>query len=297
MDKFVLVGIGEILWDELPGSRKLGGAPANFAIHGSRLGGRGVILSGVGTASRGEEIRRVLARENIESYLLSDLYHSTGRVTVVLDEKGSASYKIHEDVAWDYLSFDPVFQKVAERADAVCFGTLAQRNGLTRSTIQTFVRATKKNCLRIFDVNLRSDYYTPRLIKELLLLADVFKCNKKEFELISDLFLSGGDETARLVELQSLFSLRLIILTKGSDGSLLFAGVGNESWHGAEPYPIVDTVGAGDSFTATVALGLLKGVELKVLHQVASRVAGYVCSRSGATPNLPKSLLRRLSVF
>lgn len=291
MDTFVLVGIGEILWDELPHSRRLGGAPANFAIHGSRLGGQGLVISAVGADGRGEEIRRVLADENVASHLVTDQHHPTGRVTVALDDKGGAEYTICKDVAWDYLPFEPLFPELARRADAVCFGTLAQRSTLTATTIRRFIEATGKDCLRFFDINLRASYYSAEIIAQLLELATHFKCNEEEFEIISTMFLSEDGETGKLRELRSLFSLQMIVLTKGGAGSRLFAGVEKDSQRMPEPCTIVDTIGAGDSFTAAVAIGVLSGLNLEKIHLHAGRVAARVCSFPGATPP-GKSLLR-----
>ncbi len=291
MAQYTLIGIGEILWDEFPGSKQLGGAPANFAFHASGLGASGLVISSIGDDQRGREIEILLEKSGVSSLLYRDPDHPTGRVSVKTDEKGMVDYLIHEDSAWDFLFFGPSFSDVARQADAVCFGTLAQRNQISGKTIIKFIRETRKNCLKIFDINLRQHYYSKEVILELLDLADVVKLNQEELDIVIPMFLSGGEETDYLEELILMFGLDLIVLTKGKEGSRIFADRNNDSFHKPNSIQIVDSVGAGDSFTAAVALGLLKGFSLEKINRTASSVASYVCSKKGATPIIPEEII------
>jgi len=291
MAQYILIGIGEILWDEFPGSKELGGAPANFAFHASGLGARGMVISCIGDDLRGREIEILLEKSRVSSLLSIDPDHPTGRVSVKTDEKGMVDYLIHENSAWDFLSYGPSFSDAARQADAVCFGTLAQRNQTSGKAIKKFILETKENCLKIFDINLRQHYYSITIISELFNLADVVKLNYEEFDIVTRMFSLGGrGETSCLEELISMFGLDLIVLTKGKEGSRIFADRGNDSVCKAEPGQMIDSVGAGDSFTAAVALGLLKGFSLDKINRTASSVASYVCSKRGATPAIPTEL-------
>jgi len=291
MAQYTLIGIGEILWDEFPGSKQLGGAPANFAFHASGLGASGLVISSIGDDQRGREIEILLEKSGVSSLLYRDPDHPTGRVSVKTDEKGMVDYLIHEDSAWDFLFFGSSFSDVARQADAVCFGTLAQRNQISGKTIIKFIRETRKNCLKIFDINLRQHYYSKEVILELLDLADVVKLNQEELDIVIPMFLSGGEETDYLEELILMFGLDLIVLTKGKEGSRIFADRNNDSFHKPNSIQIVDSVGAGDSFTAAVSLGLLKGFSLEKINRTASSVASYVCSKKGATPIILEEII------
>ena len=291
MVQYKLIGIGEILWDEFPGSRQLGGAPANFAFHASGLGARGMVISSIGDDPQGREIEVLLEKSGVSFLLSRDPGHPTGRVSVRADEKGMVDYIIHEDSAWDFLDYDPSFSDAARQADAVCFGTLAQRNHISGKTIKKFIRETRKTCLKIFDINLRQHYYSKATISELFDLANVVKLNHEELDIVTRTFSLGGeDETSCLEELIAGFGLDLIVLTKGKEGSRIFADRGNDSVCKPEPIQMIDSVGAGDSFTAAVALGLLKGFNLEKINRTASSVASYVCSKRGATPAIPAGL-------
>lgn len=295
MDEFTLLGIGEILWDEFPEAKALGGAPANFAFHANQLGAKGIIISRIGDDAPGKEIKTLLEKRQAPCLLSLDPNHPTGRVSIKTDAKGTPNYIIHENSAWDFLSFEPSFHEAADQADAICFGTLAQRNKVSGQAIKKFIRATRKNCLKFFDINLRQHYYSKKIISELLDLSNVLKLNSEELEIITRLFLTRQEETACLEELTSRFCLDYIVLTKGKNGSRIFADRNNDSAYRPEPVEVKDSVGAGDSFSAVVALGLLKGFGLEKINKSASRVAGFVCSKKGATPVLPKEIIHSIN--
>jgi fructokinase len=296
MNAYTLIGIGEILWDEFPGSKRLGGAPANFAFHAGQLGGRGMIISSIGDDLPGREIQALLDEHQTTYLLPVDPHHPTGRVSVTTDAKGSPKYLIHENSSWDFLSFEPAFLEAAGHADVVCFGTLAQRHPVSGHTIREFIRATKQNCLKILDVNLRQHYYSKKILSDLLDLTDILKLNQEELDILRTMFtgtmsLSKGDETVCLEELIQLFDLDMIALTRGKNGSRLFVDRQRDSVYSSNPVKVVDTVGAGDSFSAVVALGALKGFSLDRINRLANTVAAFVCSQKGATPILPKEIM------
>lgn len=284
-----MVGIGEILWDVLPGGKQLGGAPANFAYHANALGANGAVVSRVGDDEPGREILSRLDALGLDRRHLSiDPTHPTGRVDVRVDSAGVPRYVIHEPVAWDFLAADTPLLDLAGRADAVCFGTLAQRSPVSRGAIDSFLGATRPHCLRVFDVNLRQSFYSKEIIEAGLGAADVLKLNDEELPVVSELLALGRTEAASIGELTRRYSLRLVALTRGGRGSLLTSHDGRTSDHpGVAVQRIADTVGAGDAFTAALVMGLLAEVPLDRINDAANRLAAYVCTQPGATPAVP----------
>lgn len=287
---YTIVGIGEILWDILPEGKKLGGAPANFSYHAKELGTNGIIVSCVGDDDLGKEII-----DNLEELGLTDEYLSvnrdypTGTVSVKLDEERKPEYTIHENVAWDFIPLKSKLIDLANTADAVGFGTLAQRSKLSRNTIRDFLNATKSNCIHVFDINLRQSYYNKEIIEDLLTITDLLRLNDEELPELAEMFDLKGKESDQLSELLGKFSLQLITLTKGERGSRLYNGKEDSRHHGYS-IDVVDTVGAGDAFTAAVTLGFLKGIPLDEVNDYANKTAAFVCSKKGATPELSASL-------
>ena len=289
-EEFVLVGMGEILWDMLPGGKQLGGAPANFAYHAQALGGRGVVVSCVGDDELGKEILTRLEGLGLGcEYVAVDKHHPTGTVTVALDEGGKPDYTIHENVAWDFIPADSGLGELAGRTDAVCFGSLCQRLGVSRNSIRGFLAATRPDCIRVFDINLRQSYFDREIVEAMLEVATVLKLNDEELPVVADLVGLVGEETDVLSELTERYGLRMIAVTRGPRGSRLFAA-GADSNHPGFAAEIADTVGAGDAFTAAMTLGLLYGRAPDRINEYANRVASFVCSQSGATPKLPDDL-------
>lgn len=284
------VGLGEVLWDVLPDGRQLGGAPANFAYHAAALGARAGIVSRIGRDPLGTELLARLRQLDIATEAVEvDPAAPTGTVTVSLEADGQPGYTIHEAVAWDHLAAAEAGCRAVAAADAVCFGTLAQRSARARASIHTLLGHARRDALRIFDVNLRQHYYSRDLIEHSLALANVLKVNETELPLLAGMFRLGGDEAAQVAELARRFSLRAVAFTRGGRGSLLHAdGVTCE--HPGLPVQVKDTVGAGDSFTAAFALGLLRGWPLAVINARATAIAAFVCSQKGATPVLPGDL-------
>lgn len=294
MKKFTIVGIGEILWDEFPDGKMLGGAPANFAFHAGQLGAKSIVISRVGNDTSGNEIKSILKQKNILSIFQTDPAHPTGRVSVKTDKNGSPEYIIHENCAWDFISNLSEADHLKNRIDAICYGSLSQRNNVSAFSIQKYITSIHKKCLKIFDINLRQKYYTPQNISKLLDMANILKLNQEELDIISKMFLSSNEESMCLKELKSMFSLDFIILTKGEDGSLIFKNDDEKSVYKNNPVNVKDSVGAGDSYTAAAAIGFLNGYSLDKTNKIASSIAAYVCTQKGATPTIPKNILQSL---
>lgn len=287
---FQLIGIGEILWDLLPSGRQLGGAPANFAYHANALGARGQMISRVGQDELGADILKRLRDLGLSTDLIQiDGAFPTSTVSVEVSSDGQPRYIIHEQVAWDYLSVDEGARQVVARANAICFGTLAQRSEESRRAIHELIALTGSGCLRILDVNLRQAFYTRDLIEQSLRAANVLKVNDGELPVLAEFLQLSGDSRAQLAELARRFNLRLVAYTRGANGSVLLRE-GHWSDHPGIPVKVADTIGAGDSFTAAMALGYLSGHDLDEINDHANRVASFVASQPGGTPTLPPEL-------
>ena len=291
---FKVIGIGEVLWDLLPSGPQLGGAPANFAYHAHALGARSQVISRVGMDNRGDEIRRRLGDMDLPDNLVQmDSSLPTGTVSVVLTGNGVPEYTIHENVAWDHLAVTNEALAFVRAADAICFGSLAQRNPVSRLAIQRLVSAAPAATWRIFDINLRQNYFNREIIEASLKLANVLKLNDSELPILATLFGGKGSIESQIEFLADKFGLRVVALTRGADGSLLFRE-GRWSEQASAKITVKDTIGAGDSFTAALCLGLLRGLELDEINSAANQVAAYVCSCAGATPTLPNDLRQLL---
>jgi len=286
----IVVGIGEILWDLLPDGRQMGGAPANFAFHARALGAASGIVSAIGDDRSGREILAELGLRGLDPSGIATVRSApTGTVTVALDAGGIPHYTIHEGVAWDVIPWTAALGGIAARADAVCFGTLAQRSPVSRATIGSFLDATRPDCLRVLDLNLRQSYFSRELVLGLLERATVLKLNDDELAAVAGMLSLPGPETRVLAALLQAYPLTMIALTKGPSGSRLF-GPGVDLSHPGYPAETEDTVGAGDAFTATLVAGLLKEKSWEEIGERANRIAGYVCSQKGAWPDLPAEL-------
>ena len=279
--KKIIVGIGEILWDMLPSGKALGGAPANFAYHAGRLGEEGWAVSAVGDDSLGREILDLVASKGLHS-MIAVTDKPTGTVQVELDARGVPTYNIMEDVAWDNIPFTPEMEELAKRADAVCFGSLVQRMN-SRPSVMRFIRAMRPDALKVFDINLRQHYYSCEVLEESLMLADILKINDEEIRIVAGLFGLSDDAVTACRELIETFDLKLVILTKGPEGSEVITA-DKVIPQGVDDVEIVDTVGAGDSFTAAFTVAYLRGDSLADAQRLASETASYVCSRKGAMP-------------
>jgi fructokinase len=303
--KFSVVGVGEVLWDLLLTGPQLGGAPANFAYHARVLGAEAHVITRVGNDDHGREIIRRFREMGLPHRTVQvDETAPTGTATVELSGNGLAHFTIQNNVAWDYLAATPEAVAVARDADAICFGSLAQRCESSRTAIQQLVAAAPANALRVFDINLRQQFYSRELIEKSLQLANVLKLNDDELPTLTGLFSLPGSPELQIEQhierLAQMFRLRLVALTRGANGSLLYQKDKDNDearWSDcpSRPVQVVDTVGAGDSFTATLVLGLLREMDLDELNTLANEVARYVCSHAGATPSLPAEFAKYFS--
>lgn len=287
--KPIVAGIGELLWDILPTGKQVGGAPTNFAFHAMQAGCESIVISAVGKDQPGDELLSTLADLNINCEFIQRNDFSTGTVTVTLNEKGHPQYIIHENVAWDNTVFNSKIESKLKELDAVCFGSLGQRNSVSAATIQQLLAAVKPGCIKVFDINLRQHFYSTEIIIKSLEFADILKLNDEELPVLSNLFGLSGEIKNQLTQMLSLFKLQYIVYTMGEKGSII---IGNHEFSFLESPKVIvaDTVGAGDSFTAIIISGLLKGVPLTKVHEMATRTAAYVCTQKGATPVIPFDL-------
>ena len=283
--------IGEVLWDVFPDQQRLGGAPANFAGHVHGLAGEVVdvtLISAIGEDSLGEETLQRLKQNSLATNAIQTSSHPTGKVIVTLQD-GSPEYEIAHPAAWDDIHWTSAAATAAENADAVCFGTLAQRSAVSRETIQKFIAATGSSCLRMLDINIRPTMDDKNVYLQSLELANMLKLSDEELAILAEQFELVGDDISQLKQLATRFDLQLIAFTRGGDGATLIRGDEVNHCEGV-PTTVVDTVGAGDSFTATLVWELLQGHGLAVANQNACRVAAFVCSQNGATPEIPTSV-------
>jgi fructokinase len=294
----LVVGIGELLWDMLPGGKQLGGAPANFAYISSLLGNRSVVASRVGNDEAGNEARQRVRDLGLDAgYVQVDAVNPTGTVNITLDSTGQPEFTILENVAWDFIEYNLHLQFLAAKADVVCFGSLAQRSQTSQSTIQQFLRNTRESCLRIFDVNLRQRYWNPVILKTGFALATVVKMNNTELPVVMAAIgqPSSDDEQADAELLLHHYGLELVCVTRGANGSILVSRNG-KSDHSGFRVKVIDTVGSGDAFTATLAHGCRLGLPLDAINEAANRMGGWVASQPGATPSgVPDELLRAVA--
>ena len=286
-----IIGLGEVLWDVFPSGAVFGGAPANFACHIAGLGERAAMVSAVGDDRLGRGAIAALEARGVDtSHVHIAAQKATGTVDVVIDSAGTPSYLFAADTAWDHLAWEPTLDSLARSCAAVCFGTLAQRSGESRQTIRRFVEATTASSLRVFDVNLRQQFFDPETILKSLSLATVLKLNAEEMPIVAA--ACGEKGTSLLGALQGIrqrHGLQAAVLTLGAEGSIIVTDR-EVSQLPAVAVKVVDTVGAGDAFTAAVVVGLLRGLPLAVIHRHAASLAAFVCSQRGATPEIPAAL-------
>lgn len=289
-----IVGIGEALWDMLPEGRKIGGAPANFTYHVSQFGLDAVAVSAVGDDELGAEIRQTFEEKDLQTQLATVPY-PTGTVAVTLDAKGIPHYEICEGVAWDNIPFSAELETLARNTIAVCYGTLAQRNSVSRKTIESFIAAMPADGIKICDINLRGTFYNKEILESSMRACDILKINDEEIDEVSRL-LGAEFPTQRMaaLNLMSRYEIDILILTCGTNGSYIYSMDGTESFLPTPKVKVADTVGAGDSFTGAFIAALLCGKDIKKAHALAVEVSAYVCTQNGAMPELPDEIIDKL---
>ncbi|HEY1786778.1 MAG TPA: carbohydrate kinase [Verrucomicrobiae bacterium] len=287
---FRVVGVGETLWDLLPSGPQLGGAPGNFAYHARQLGAQAQVITRIGDDAAGRKMFERLDNMGIaDGTVQVDGRLPTGSAAVILETAGVPRFAIGADAAWDGLEVTNEALNAVRKANAVCFGSLAQRSTSAAASVRSLVASTPLAALRVFDINLRESFFTKETIERSLEAANVVKLNEQELAVLSTMFGLRGDVNGQIENLDHLFDLDVIALTRGEMGSLLYQA-GSWSDLPGRKVDIVDTIGAGDAFTAALVMGLLNQLGLPEIHRIAADLAGFVCSQPGATPNLPQHL-------
>lgn len=284
----LVVGMGEALWDVLLEGKKIGGAPANFAYHVSQFGLPSCVVSAVGDDDLGREIIENFTAKGLKQ-LIADVPYPTGTVQVEIDQSGVPQYEIKENVAWDNIPYTERLESLAERTTAVCFGSLAQRNVVSRNTINRFLDVVSRNeeNLIVFDVNLRQGFYNKEILCNSMKRCNILKINDEELVTVSRMFgYPGIDLQDKCWILLGKYNLKMLILTCGINGSYVFTP-GNVSFQPTPKVEVADTVGAGDSFTAAFISSVLKGKSVSEAHSLAVRTSAFVCTEKGAMPTLP----------
>ncbi len=290
--KDLVIGMGEALWDVLPEGKKIGGAPANFAYHVSQFGLPGCVVSAVGDDALGKEIVENFVSKGLNQHIAVVPY-PTGTVQVEIDAAGIPQYDIKENVAWDNIPFTADLEEMARNTKAVCFGSLAQRNVVSRNTIEKFldVMPQTPESLVVFDVNLRQGFYTKEILCESMNRCNILKINDEELVIVSRMFgYPGIDLQDKCWILLGKYNLKMLILTCGINGSYVFTP-GHVSFQPTPMVEVADTVGAGDSFTAAFIASILKGKSVAEAHRIAVETSAFVCTKKGAMPILPESIL------
>ena len=292
MEKRYVIGLGEALWDVLPEGKKLGGAPANFAYHAGQFLGQAntMAISALGEDKLAEETIAALEEHGLQ-YTMPRVPYPTGTVQVQLDEQGIPTYDIRENVAWDNIPFTPEIEEIARNCRAVCFGSLAQRNVVSRENIHRFLDATPEDCVKIFDINLRQNFYTKEVIQESMRRCNILKINDEELVIIGRMFGDPGlDIENKCWLILGKYDLDMLVLTCGTNGSYVFTP-GQMSFQETPKVEVADTVGAGDSFTGSFCAAILNGKPVAEAHKLAVKVSAFVCTQNGAMPIIPASLL------
>lgn len=289
----MIVGLGEALWDVLPEGAKLGGAPANFAYHVSQFGLDSIAISALGNDILGDQTVKEFEQKGV-NFLMPRVDFPTGRVDVQLDNEGVPTYDIKTNVAWDNIPYTDELDKIARNAKAVCFGSLAQRSEVSRQTIQHFLENTPEGCMKIFDINLRQNFYTKEVIQESLNHCNVLKINDEELVAIGRMFgYPGLDIENKCWLILGKYNLDMLVLTCGTNGSYVFAPK-KMSFQETPVVEVADTVGAGDSFTGSFCAAILNGKPVEEAHRIAVEVSAYVCTQNGAMPKYPAELVAKV---
>lgn len=296
-----VIGLGEALFDCLPIGRKLGGAPANFAYHVSQFGFDSCAISAIGDDELGQEIIDTFDKVGLH-YCLPKVDFPTGTVQVTLNDKGIPQYEICLGVAWDNIPLTEELLSMAKEAKAVCFGSLAQRSATSRATINAMLEAMPADTLKVFDINLRQQWYNREIIENSLHHCNILKINDEELDIVAPMLLSIKTDPSALIAqdkektlrvcraLIELYELRLLILTCGTNGSYVITKDAC-SFVETPKVEVADTVGAGDSFTGAFIAKLLQGADITQAHEIAVKVSAFVCTQSGAMPILPKEFV------
>ena len=282
--KRYIIGLGEALWDVLPEGKKLGGAPANFAYHAGQFGLDTIAISALGEDALAEETIEALKEHGL-NYLMPRVPYPTGTVQVTLAEGGIPTYEIKEGVAWDNIPYTDEMADIAKNARAVCFGSLAQRNAVSRENIRKFLADTPADCLKICDINLRQQFYSKEVLEDSFRLCNILKINDEELVVVNRMFgYDGLDMRQTCEKMVQDYGLKMLVLTCGTNGSYVFTNDGLTSFQDTPKVKVADTVGAGDSFTGSFCACILNGKPVQEAHKTAVQVSAFVCTQNGAMP-------------
>ena len=288
--KRYIIGLGEALWDVLPEGKKLGGAPANFAYHAGQFGLDTIAISALGEDALAEETIEALKEHDL-NYLMPRVPFPTGTVQVTLAEGGIPTYDIKEGVAWDNIPYTDEMAEIAKNARAVCFGSLAQRNKVSRENIRKFLADTPADCLKICDINLRQQFYSKEILEDSFRLCNILKINDEELVVVNRMFgYDGLDMRQTCEKMVQDYGLKMLVLTCGTNGSYVFTDDGLTSFQDTPKVEVADTVGAGDSFTGSFCACILNGKPVQEAHKTAVQVSAFVCTQNGAMPVIPDKL-------
>jgi fructokinase len=292
--KNLIVGLGEALWDMLPEGKKLGGAPANFAYHAGQFGLDTVAISALGEDKLADETIEALEQNGLK-YLMPRVPYATGTVQVTLTGEGIPTYEIKENVAWDNIPFNDEIKAAAKNCRAVCFGSLAQRNIVSRQTIQQFLDTTPEDCIKICDINLRQQFFSKEILEESFKRCNILKINDEELVVVTRMFGYQELDDAKICEkMVKEYNLQMLVLTCGTNGSHVFTADGKHSFQPTPKVEVADTVGAGDSFTGSFCAAILNGKPVEEAHRIAVEVSAYVCTQNGAMPKYPAELVAKV---
>jgi fructokinase len=292
--KNLIIGLGEALWDMLPEGKKLGGAPANFAYHAGQFGLDTVAISALGEDKLADETIEALEQNGLK-YLMPRVPYATGTVQVTLTGEGIPTYEIKENVAWDNIPFNDEIKAAAKNCRAVCFGSLAQRNIVSRQTIQQFLDATPEDCIKICDINLRQQFFSKEILEESFKRCNILKINDEELVVVTRMFGYQDLDDAKICEkMVKEYNLQMLVLTCGTNGSHVFTADGKHSFQQTPKVEVADTVGAGDSFTGSFCAAILNGKPVEEAHRIAVEVSAYVCTQNGAMPKYPAELVAKV---
>lgn len=292
--KNLIIGLGEALWDILPEGKKLGGAPANFAYHAGQFGLDTVAISALGEDKLADETIEALEQNGLK-YLMPRVPYATGTVQVTLTGEGIPTYEIKENVAWDNIPFNDEIKAAAKNCRAVCFGSLAQRNIVSRQTIQQFLDATPEDCIKICDINLRQQFFSKEILEESFKRCNILKINDEELVVVTRMFGYQELDDAKICEkMVKEYNLQMLVLTCGTNGSHVFTADGKHSFQPTPKVEVADTVGAGDSFTGSFCAAILNGKPVEEAHRIAVEVSAYVCTQNGAMPKYPAELVAKV---
>ena len=289
--KRYIIGLGEALWDVLPEGKKLGGAPANFAYHAGQFGLDTIAISALGEDALAEETIEALKEHGL-NYLMPRVPYPTGTVQVTLAEGGIPTYEIKEGVAWDNIPYTDEMAEIAKNARAVCFGSLAQRNKVSRENIRKFLADTPADCLKICDINLRQQFYSKEVLEDSFQLCNILKINDEELVVVNRMFgYDGLDMRQTCEKMVQDYGLKMLVLTCGTNGSYVFTDDGLTSFQDTPKVEVADTVGAGDSFTGSFCACILNGKPVQEAHKTAVQISAFVCTQNGAMPTIPKEFI------